>query len=497
VQSNYNSEGINIIESIGQLHLPPRGAEIEKDRFHYYIGRVKAEEVKHQQFKHHYKKIFGHMMDRRTKIRPMTYRQLFTEEGDLNPILFERALTRVRPESTPGYPLGIFFATNEEAMSSPLLYDCVNNYFQRLRDSTYSQLEEADPFELFTKGVLFTASAFVKGEATKASKVARLIYGASLVKTVADLILLGDYVHGVKDTWVQCEHKVGMDMYTESGKDLLYNVSYKHLRELHAALSARALAANAPLPTIVSNDVQGFEYSCSEAIHEAWYEANVGMLQTYREVIGYTVEGGFKQPLYSDSYRPDPEAVAFTGDMLLKHGLVERRSRFILFSDLELVYSHRFIRLSGLLVTHLLNSDERGLMSYMNIAVTTPLLLFPISDVGERLMHYGIAVSNMDNGDDCVEISWGRTSYYDEIGYVITDIIPQGDRLDFSSNLFFVEDGNVKRVPTNVPKIIFNLLTEPDNDESVLGMLMNLTDHPCFHDFVAILNHYRKERLVF
>lgn len=435
--------GPSLLQQILSLQHPPRGAAVEARKMEEYVARAKAnrQPLTNEQLSS-YDRAMQHLFGVR-KLPAYERENVLTSVGRLDRGVFHRALKRVSADSSPGYPLTNTNAQNRD-VDPELLYALVDHHIRALvgaDDDTWNR----DPLWLLENGLVFPATVFVKGEVTKISKVARLIFGSSLIASVAHRVIFGDFLEGVVDTWTSESHKVGMDMYSEEGK-LRFYASYQ---------SAQASALKHGFALMASTDVQGWDYATRVEFARSWY-------------------------VHYERSLPQTTAHAWQRHLTRMSGKSELASMFSVRSDGVLVYSLEFFRLSGLWRTHIGNSDERAALAIA---------------IGE-LYRYPNTILVLTNGDDCIEPI--RPEDIDTLaqrylawGLVLTDILPMkgDDPVVFSSSVFKRDrlSGAVTRIPTNIAKILSNLLSDSATVEAIADMSVNLLEHPGYSLFREVL----------
>jgi len=317
--------------------------------------------------------------------------------------VFNLATRGVNRSSAPGYPFQRF-ASNSDVLDLAYyeLYLEVNSVMQYWLNTGLPAGVPTDEVcvNLLLNRCVPPCTLFVKGEPTDKDKVARLIYGMSLVTNVISRILFGDWIGALKSTWVTNNHKVGMDMYTTEGLDALFT-------------SAIDLF-NTSYP-VVSDDIQGYEY-----------QTRFWMTQDFLL-----------------EYLRAADATPFQHHMVVQYLRAERHM-LVLDSDYCFHRIHFYIRYSGTLLTHAANSFERAALADMDF-----------NTIGD-------GPSSMTNGDDCVARSDG-TPIEDlvttRLGFVHKYVVAQSrDRLNFCSQLFLEEKNGYKRVPDGLSKLLANFL---------------------------------------
>jgi hypothetical protein len=346
-------------------------------------------------------------------------------DGKLRDDVFMRAYSHVRGDSTPGFPLNYTYQYNEE-VPLMLLRDEVEGIMKKWLSISVSDFEDMDNIECLLLGYSMPASCFVKGEPTKKSKIARLIFGLSLIMNVVARIIFGDYLNDVAQTWTTASHKVGMDMYTEDGLNKL-SMCFDRLFNNETATQK-----------VFSDDIQGWEFQVRKWMHWSWHAA----------------------------YMQRANATKFHRRLQTCYVLAERKSLII---DSE-GYIHdpgMFIMFSGKPTTHLENSDERAALAKV--------------DNGTFWMDSSTVSTN---GDDCLmhrSVDFNEELFSEHLGFVHTDVSLQTPhRINFCSQLFIrnaaLHKGMI-RVPDGLSKSFFNAVVN-DTLESRSGISMHINDHP-------------------
>lgn len=350
--------------------------------------------------------------------------------------VFDAVLAKVDSTSSPGFPFYNIGSTNASfkvpGYNQELLYaSCVILAFHLW----FSDTGSPDSIDMLNR-LLFPANVFIKNEATSKSKIARLIYGTPLNLLIIMRIIFGAFLDSSIHTFEFSSHKVGMDMYTDEGIVKIIN-SYKNM------------VSACPNTQNVSSDVQGYEYACSIAMHFAWFDA-----------------------YYVSSTKPFGIHVPhdlFYVNCLTNLSLFLSRP-FVCFDDGILLVNEDYFVLSGLLITHRMNSDTRAGLSRMLTSCPS-----------------------MTNGDDCNEnipLEWDSVrvrSEYNSLGFNITDVDfnPPGS-FSFSSQIFYLSTLN--RVPISLTKSIVNFAfckTVEAREE----IRWFVRPHPCYSELFELLDY--------
>lgn len=471
----------DFITGLEALHSPPTGGAVERDRLKYYLERAAQTKGKFkfdsEQAREDFWKSFRNCLSGLMLERPpptVFRRENLLEKRDgvecLRYDVFLDAYYQLSPQSNPGFPLNYHFSSNAD-LDLSILYKSVNDLFMKMvgfdTKEKQDQLRAATAMQCFTSGLLDPAMIFVKNEPTKKSKIARLIYGMSVRFNIVSRILFGSYLQRLPESWHVASHKVGMDFNTDEG--------LAKLKTFHQKMCATAERLGG---TVESSDVSGWEYIYSERMEFEWHLAYIRVAMAY-----------YHAAHPSTSSVQVPENARFFVNI---HAVFSILSRKILVasSDGYLMEPRSFFMLSGKLLTHLANSDCRGAVAKMagfeqystyNEALrdsSIPAARLPIPD--------GVVCS--DNGDDNVSIVVHQKNserVYHMLGMVVTDRqVQTPGRLDFCSQTFLFERDATYRIPTSLPKIIYNLCSRLNEQEAVNGILQNFTHHPGKQHFV-------------
>lgn len=366
---------------MNKLHLPPRGGAVERSRLEFYVDRASKtrlekgvekgpSEAEYKLYCDSMQRIFAS----RTEPVGLIEHEVFDSHGELRYEVFREAMDTVDPRSSPGFPLLYEYATNGDVPDN-IIYPMLNRYLKAVRDLDPAELRALPPLELFKRGLLFPATSFVKGEPTGREKLARNIYGVSLVMQLYGRILFHDWLKDLvaDGCWQYAEMKVGMDMYTQAGLSKLRSNFDMLLRSCSDTVSSMAVDDNFSRVrktehggeyevktnlVLASDDIQGWEYQVRSWMHLAWHRA------------------------YMRSLQGNGELTKFHARMQINYAIIEAK-QMVMDSD---GYLHRlpyYIRMSGVVTTHIQNSDERSALSYMDLGIESA------------------EFTNITNGDDC------------------------------------------------------------------------------------------------
>lgn len=378
--------------------------------------------------------------------------------------IFERALTHIKPDSSPGYP----FEEAQNAHVDPSrLYELVNKMMLYLCSDTPMPKTTEEKLEAMLNGHLFPNTAFTKGEPTDTNKIARNIYGDSLVMNVIARILFGGFLMTLGETYEWSVHKVGFDFVSEAGIRRFFNSCKSTFRGSH----------------IYSDDIQGWEYM------QRWWFLHL-FCMSYAEV-----------SLDNHPFCPDPE------DIVDWFNLYER---FAQVYDHKLVidsdgYVHElpfFILFSGIVLTHILNSVSRGALAKLDRVHVEGLL----HTARSYLTIYAsvVAPREMTNGDDCA-FSPSNLEYPDiglwptsQLGFVHTDVQvsrnEEGAELEFSSQRIVLGESSIYIEPSSLHKTFYNACRAItlENQVSYDGVMSYLARSPHFSVIQAACEKLRR-----
>jgi hypothetical protein len=358
--------------------------------------------------------------------------------------VFERAYTHLKKDATPGFPY-IDYSTVADVPRDVLYRDVcyLLNVVENIDfSSDYMNCPESIMFGL-SSGFYFPAKMFVKGEPTKVTKVARLIYGVGLVMNLFNRIFFGDYMQELSNSWDKTCHKIGIDFESEDG-----------LRRYEGFLEQIKLEAQRTGRIFVQDDIQGWEYMAQPVLYEA-------MLEAYRS-------------------KADPEDDSSLLRNLMNYLVWHYRTTMVLDSDNVLHVLPIAILPSGDPKTHWLNTMMRILVATI--------------DSRER---YSKSCCQA-NGDDCglltdiTNLDYKQWFSSKVLGMVHTDVSYGFSVVDFCSNYFTQTPSGLKRVPRNVAKMLYSLLSAT-SDTQVIGILKHLR---LVDDFPTLLKAYNLHRLL-
>jgi len=399
---------------------------------------------------------------------PRTFMQsdLIDSNGDLRRSVFDNAVSHLDPKSSPGYPF-THLEKNEEV--DPLeLYQFVNETlktwdkvepFNLVRLSAFNYADRVALCELaMLCGFSWPTSLFIKGEPTKEEKVARLIYAVSIVMNIIGRILFGDYLGHVKTTWTHATHKVGMDFSTQNG--INHTCAYYQSMTTNTHEDGR--------DSVVADDIQGWEYQERASMHFTWHRC----------------------------YLRAAKATSFHRRMQLCYAVAEHLS-LMMDSDGYFHCKPFHTMDSGKITTHLQNSDERAALALMDYCMSRPGLTPGMSpaqmmstSMGYLLPPQGAMV--MTNGDDCVTVKGPGVPHSSTLGFVHTDIVECTPALFyFSSQKFYLDGVEWKRVPDSLAKSVFNILVCGD-----LSSLFDILAYIQGHEGFGAVVRYLQDRVV-
>lgn len=350
----------------------------------------------------------------------------FNEETGRNHLkhdVFDRAFSHVRLDSTPGFPYEC--PTNADVPRGDL-YDRVD----RLLHLWHTEAMPDDALVAFQRGFTYPATAFVKNEPTKTDKIARLIYGTSVVMNVVGRIFFADYITHVVDSWDIASHKVGLDFLSPEGLSRFtrfFDSIDPRVREL-----------------CVSDDIQGWEYMCRDWMHETFFEV----------------------------YLEQSDYVPFTRHMLEQYCRAEKLILFLT-SDGLLNAPDMYFGVSGRLLTHFQNSMERGALGLTDAVLSKTIL--------SVLLEESRALCAM-NGDDYFGPVGAADSFSARLGFVHTDQAPVTSlSVNFCSQEFYRYQPEVdfKRKPDGLAKTVYNLFCARDQSAR-LDILNYIGSHEAF-----------------
>jgi hypothetical protein len=475
---------------------------VERDRLEYYFSRASLTRFHdinmlnekraspHEQFlfKVAMRKVFTQCPN------PKTFEEtdVLTPEGKLKPELFMKAMAHIKSSSSPGYPF-LYYNKNSDVNELEVYEECnklidiwLNSPLIHHHTAVGVQQMKVDAF---LSGYSLPAKIFVKGEPTKISKIARLVFGVALPMNVLGRIICGDYVDELHKHWADAAHKIGIDFNTESG-----------LRKFRKFLTV--LEDNKEIgEDLVSDDIQGWEYQVrmfmSITFHEAYLSAAKATPFHIRLQKAYMMSELLSMVIDSDGYIHNlPFYIMFSGKFL-----THLENSYIRSSLADLDAEHVKINLTS----NDLNKLNTSLCVINDVSgdKSKELLL--------EVMKYvttNFKIKNMVNGDDCCLLTKVPVEKFfsTRIGFVHTDVKVQNFKeVDFCSQKFITfhypfirkigEENKTlimtgtKRVPEGVAKCFYNAIAA--NDEyAAMDSIANLVTHeayPCFHELFKIL----------
>lgn len=346
--------------------------------------------------------------------------------------VFMRAWKQVDMQSTPGYPY--YMHDRNEEVDVADVYNRVSALLKSWRNCPLAMNRERWREE-FEDGRLMPVTAFPKGEPTKKDKIVRLVFGGSLIMNVVERILFGDYLNHLKTTWRYFAHKVGMDFMTSEGCDDMMEI-FERLRR----------KADQGGKELVSDDIQGWEWVDRWWMHEAWVKSFA--LNCVRDL---TQEGYYLYMSYASASSMAP----------------------VVHDDGEVLPLPFHIMFSGKLTTHAQNSDCRSALAMIDARTDRVDL-------------------NITNGDDCIfvcdpEDAQAKSFESTKYGFVHTDVQSERDNYHFSSQVFWRhEDGEARRRPDGLAKLVYKLLTATDR-AAATDIAVNAMQHPGFSHIAELL----------
>lgn len=381
------------------------------------------------------------MKETRVKYRGFYESELFSEDSFgslcLDYDVFLRAFGHIDGKSSPGFPFNDVSVNSEVNIGA--LYELVNRTLLLWKEGGMPD----DPISAFEGGYTFPASCFVKSEPTKVEKVARLIYGTSIVMNVIARILFSDFLSQVTKTWDIASHKVGLDFNSADG--------LKRVTSFYDAIYENNSGE------LVSDDIQGWEYQVRDWMHVAFYEAFAD---------------------YAD-------CGCLNRRLILAYAKAERLT-MVLTSDGILNKLPFHITLSGVVMTHFKNSLDRAALAYVDSILSGNLR-------EEVLLDDQVYVST--NGDDCLaNVKSFDVLFSERIGFVHTDITQCTTTLfPYCSQEFFRPDDLCcfQRRPDGLAKILYSILNT-DDSFAIADMFLHISKHSASAAIVSTWLSYTK-----
>lgn len=446
-----------LLQSLAKLHTPPRGGPTERRKIFDYITRASltrlSDGVEKEFSKNAKKKYDSYMKSLFSKCEPTPDYcwDAILEDGNLKLGVFEQLWARIKKASTPGFGFSEY-ASNEDVGAS-LAYSIFNEMLLKWKEVDVTELRakrktmSARAFKvyLFTQGLAPPATVFVKSECTSKEKIARLIYGCSILLNLMGILLFGDLLSTLADTWPEQQHKVGMDFNTDEGL-------VKLTKSFDRVIQAWYRAKDAYL---ISDDIQGWEYQVRETMCVSFHKA----FRTNN--LARKVKDAVMRHHLSEVY-----------EIIVTNLLVVDSECY--FHDLPF-----YIRFSGEKTTHIQNTFERLCLAYVDSKLDMNLF-----DADA-------------NGDDNVGVT--RDLNFEistKLGFVHTDCIAQTPlKINFCSQQFTRETENepFKRSPDGLSKMLYNYLSSSEDmmgNESRAGIEDNL-DYATVEEFRKLYNRVK------
>lgn len=448
----------NIRTDLAKLHTPPRGGAIERNRMVFYLQRAaktRLDERGHEkQPTASQKKVFNDKMYELFEEMPATHdfsaRHFLDDDGNLKMDIFEMMWRDVNKDSSPGF--GFAEETNRE-VGMTKAYEFFNEFLKRWLSTDHASLvsklsalstREEKAQYLFDAGLAPPATCFVKGESTKEEKIARLIYGVSLLMNLMGVLIFQSFLAKLVDNWDTHPHKVGLDFTSQDGLQKItkfFDKMFDHIKPLGKRYH------------VVSDDIQGWEYQV-----RSWMSATFHA--SYRDYLD-TKEG------------------TFLTDLSLLYDTISQYT-LIIDSDCFVHCTPFYIRLSGEKTTHSQNCFER--ISLSAIDTTT------------AKANYSTA-----NGDDNIYSKLRSTEHYpsENIGFVHTDTVEQTRlNINFCSQRFYRDSRRdvFKRAPDGVAKMFYNYLAT-DEPEAHAGIEthLNFVQKSAFSTVYDMVKHLKNK----
>lgn len=469
-----------LAESLFKLHSPPKGGDVEADRFKFYVDRAAHDNLVSNLDEENCKKYMAAMriiFAQRTSPEPSApsdhYYFQTGAPGEtlvyLDPEGFEDALYYIKKTGNPGLPFVGEGIVENQHVDLDLLENLV---------LTMLILASIGSTPCICCGSFYPPLTFVKSEPTKKDKVARIIYGVSLVYNVFCRLLFGEMLEMASYDYSETCHKVGMDFNTQEGLQRFFD-AYHSMYDIAEIMGLK----------IKSNDIRGWEYSVKPEMNKIWHACRIEA--------AYVTHSNDVTPRY-------------TRDTMRYHLVVNRfciayeSSRIVCHSNGKLSFSKNYVQWSGKPSTHLENSDQRaalamvanGFMECYELiekprVVETPFGLCFFSNIRQlEVVHRGIEYDELvywgsplaaTNGDDCLEIySEESDKWYKENGFTITDDrVMDYDVVYFCSQKLVYDNEEIQHyhVPDGIAKILYNLFAATD-PAAVNGILYHLRYHP-------------------
>lgn len=415
---------------------------------------------------------------------PLRNDEIFDEQGDLRRDVFEVAFSQLNPTSTPGFPFQEVPSNSE--LDPQAVYEEVNRmikiwsdipshahlvsaYWHFRNDIKYQDRNsDSDEEEVMTRtellldGLAPPSTMFVKGEGTDKKKVARLIFGVSVINNVIARILFGHWLKALPESWDVWSHKVGFDFTSTSGLTR-YSLFYRRLYDNVVAAGDR----------LECDDIQGWDFMARLWMHDAFHE----QMRIKSRAMVEPFDDEFDKFFHIWRSYQAAEAMATVVD---SDGYIH-----------ELPF---YIQFSGAVLTHIQNSLERAALGLCDYVYSKAQDYGYEPDTRVRRLvsstnaFYETALNILaslptcveTNGDDFVGISTGRAPFSERYGWVHTDRAQATlERHCFCSQVFTPGPGGLlQRRPESLVKATFNLLDQEPETVAFYDTLLYMADHP-------------------
>jgi len=415
----------------------PTGGDVELERLNFYFNRAlqTPEPFEGKQLFRNYQKMVDRSLDHVYRNCPIRNDNMYFYKSSrymgwgIKKAIWHKLYTKLDASKDPGCPLSnAGFPTNgsiPESLLKQLVVDRLNAIlFCEEIPSTYQGCVDAqlcDPWKVH-----------VKNELTKDSKIARLIFGGSVVDRLLWQLLFNDVLIDTIDDWCNPNSVSSIGIDFDKASDF-YKCVHTQLDQQKKLLSPVEVK-------LKSFDIQGYEYKMGQPMLQAFFGP---ILFRYQK---------------SQRFRLQHKLLRVMSTIF------STRPAVLSLSNGRLVQAKKVIMLSGFLLTHFINTITRASIAqmtcYENMAVDLPPQVFQKA-----------------NGDDGLG---GHTEFskrnYERLGFVITEeeVDEQSDAFSFCSQFFH----KTFSYPETVFKSFANFTFHSDDVSRELQLKAHVMTHP-------------------
>jgi hypothetical protein len=361
--------------------------------------------------------------------------------------------SKIEMDKSPGSPfVNAGFRTNGD-IPQEMLRRCVEerltllHFLGKGHSTSEWDLDQFTSEELVAHNAMDPVKVHVKSELTKLSKVARLIFGHSVIDRLIWQWLFFDLLNDLPQRWKDPKNasSVGIN-FNEAGAliDLFQRMQRMKPKDYHLA----------------SDDVRGWEFL----------------------VLGMMMRAALE--VYAEKCGRKGSVASVVLDAMIE--LMTDHNAVLAFSDGELWTAEFVFMLSGWLLTHIINTVMRAALAMM--------VCFKLGS-DEYLPSFDEPFQKA-NGDDCFGYATSLSAEnYRRLGFYVTPEMLSEMRFSFCSQIFDVPRRT--SYPESVMKIVSNYTFNLDELEQYFQIREVLRSRPDADALIHILDWLRLSRLVF